>query len=75
MEQAPKAKVRRQEEAEGNVVLKAKPPLHRVKTVWERAGVKAKDQAAVPVGVRAEDEVPDRAKVGGLNKSTTQPFN
>jgi hypothetical protein len=70
MEQVPRAKVPRREEAAGNVVLKAEAPHRRIRAVWEPAEVKAGDQAVAPAGVRAEAEVPDRDKVGGLKKST-----
>ena len=56
------------------MVLKTELPHHRIKVVWEPAGVKAGDQAKVPAGVRVKAEVQDRAKAGGLNQSTNQPF-
>jgi len=51
----------------GNAVLKAEALHHRIKTVWEPAGVKAGDQAKVPAGVRAKAEVQARAKAGDLD--------
>ena len=74
MEQVPRARARRRGAAVVNAARRAEPPHLRFKAAWEPAGVKAGGPAEVPTGVRAEDEVPDRAKVGGLNKSTTQPF-
>ncbi len=50
--------------ARENAALKAGPPHHRDKVVWEPAGVKAVDQAKAPAGVRAKAEAPDRAAEG-----------
>ncbi len=78
MEQAPRARARKRDEAGEKAVLKTETPNHRIKTVWEPEEVKAGDQAKAPAGVRAKDqarvpvealeEVPDKAEVDGLNK-------
>jgi hypothetical protein len=57
------------------VVLNAETPHHRVKAVWEPAGVKAREQAGVQAGVREKAEVADKAAIGSLNKSTIQLIN
>ena len=67
MEQAPRARARKRGEAGENAVLKVKAPHHRIKTVWEPAGVKGGDQVKAPAGVGAKTEVQDRARAGGLN--------
>jgi hypothetical protein len=64
MEQAPRARVPKPDEAAVNVGRKG----HRVKTVWEPAGVKAGDPAKVAAGVRVKPEAPDRAVAGSHNK-------
>ena len=61
---------RKRDEAGENAVPKAKAPNHRIKTVWEPAGVKAGDQAEAPAGVRAKAEVQDRVQAGGLDTPT-----
>ena len=67
MEEAPKARVREQDAAWENAVLKAEPLRHRVKAVGEPAGVRAREPARA--------EAPDRVAAGSLNISTNQPFN
>ena len=71
MEEAPKARVREQDAAWENAVLKAEPLRHRVKAVGDPARVKAR----VLAGVRAKAEAPDGVATGSLNISTNQPFN
>jgi hypothetical protein len=77
MEQAQKARARKQGAALENAVLKAEPPHRRNKAVWEpaRAGdqeevpaaVKAREQAGAPVVVAAK--VAQKAAVIGSDKS------
>ena len=70
MEQAPRARARKRDEAGENAILKAEAPHPRIKTVWEPAGVKAGDQVKAAAGVRAKKvAVQDRAKADGLNTS------
>ena len=77
-EQAPRARVRRRDEARENAALKTELPNHRDKVVWEPAvdqaevpaGVKAREQVGEPDRVRAKAEERDRALEGSLNKST-----
>ncbi len=77
MEQAHKARARKQDAAWENAVLKAKPLHRRDKAAREKAG----DQARAPAGVKAEApdrvkaEAPDRVAVGNLNSLPNQPFN
>jgi hypothetical protein len=71
MEQAPRARVRKRDEAGENAILKSEAQHPRVKTVWEPTGVKAGDQAEAAAGGRAKKaEAQDRAKAGDLNTLT-----
>ena len=71
MEQAHKARARKQDVAWENAVRKAEPPHRRDKA----ARVKARVQARAPAGVKAKAEAPDRVAVGSLNSLPNQPFN
>jgi hypothetical protein len=54
-----------------NVVEKAERPHRKGKA----AGVAARDQVEVPVGVRVKAAVPDKAAAGSSNQLTNQPFS
>ena len=77
MEQAPRARARRQDEAGENAARKVEPPHHRVKVVGDPARAKAVDQARAPAGVRAKAEAPDKVAGGSFNILTNQftPLN
>jgi uncharacterized protein (DUF2342 family) len=68
MEQAPKARARKADEAVVNAAPKAERPNHRVKAAWEPAGSKAENQAEAPAGVRVKAKAPDKAVAGSHNK-------
>ena len=67
MEQAPRARARKPDEAGENAARKVEPPHHRVKVVGDPARVKA--------GVRAKAEAPGRVTVGSLDMSSNQLIN
>jgi hypothetical protein len=72
MEQAPKAKARRREEAGGNAALRRKAKALRDRV---RAPVGAGEQAEVPVEAleevldKAQQEAPDRAREETLDRA------
>ena len=63
MEEAPKARVREQDAAWENAVLKAETLRHRAKAVGDPARVKAR----MPAEVSAKAEAPDGVATGDLN--------
>jgi len=65
-------RAQRRDEARENAVLKEEPLRHRIKAAWGPDRVRAAEKAGVPAGVKEKARVPDRAAVGGLNKSTNQ---
>jgi hypothetical protein len=79
MEQAPRARAPRRDEAGENAVLKTKLAHHRVKAVWEQA--KAGEQEGVPAEAKAREraavavEVAEEAAAIGSKKSTVQLIN
>jgi hypothetical protein len=75
MEQAPRARARKADEAVVNADRKPERPNHRVKAVWELTEVKAGDQAEVAAGVRVKAKAPDRVAADSLNQLTNQPIN
>jgi len=75
MQQAPRARARKPDEAGENAARKVEPPHHRVKVVGDPARAKAVDQARAPAGVRAKAEAPGRVAVGSLDMSSNQLIN
>jgi hypothetical protein len=81
MEQARKARARKQGAAWENAVLEAETPHNKVKAVGEPARepeevpavAKAREQAGAPVEVAAK--VAEKAAAIGSNKSTIQEIN
>jgi len=74
MEQVPRARAQKPDEAVANAARRVERTNHRVEAVWEPAGVKAGNQEKAAAGVRVKAKAPDRAAAGNLNKSTNQPF-
>ena len=77
MEQAPRARARKQDAAWENAVLKTQPLHRKGKAVKEPGEVTAVDQAEVYAAapVEAAAKVAEKAAAGGNTKSTIQPIN